>query len=275
MHAHSHIALSADGVPIHYDVQGTGTIALVFVHGWCCHRGHWDQQVDHFAARYTMVRLDLPGHGTSGCARTSWTIPVFGQDVVTVVEQLGLEQVVLIGHSMGGAVIVEAARRLPTAVIGLVSIDTWANLAHIRTPEQVAARLAPFRANFVEAMRANVQTLFVPTSDPTVVAHVRATMSAALPHIGISVAEEGWGGDRRLQEGLQEVTAPKLAINSRPTQMEAAQRHGIEVVQLSGVGHFVMLEDPQTFNRLVDEAVQQFIQARALQGAQHIKVGRT
>lgn len=273
MQAQSHVALSADGVPMHYDVQGTGTIALVFVHGWCCNRGHWDQQVGHFASHYTVVRLDLPGHGASGCARTQWTIPAFGQDVVTVVEQLGLEQVVLIGHSLGGAVIVEAARRLPTAVIGLVSIDTWANLAHIRTPEQVAARLAPFRVNFVEAMRANVQTLFVPTSDPTVVEHVRATMSAALPHIGISVAEEGWGSDRRLQEGLQEVTAPKLAINSRPTHMEAAQCHGIEVVLLSGVGHFVMLEDPQTFNRLLDEAVQKFIHARAPQEAQQPGVG--
>jgi pimeloyl-ACP methyl ester carboxylesterase len=275
MHAHSRVALSADGIPIHYDVQGTGAMALVFVHGWCCHRGHWDQQVDHFAPHYTVVRLDLPGHGASGCARTQWTIPAFGQDVVTVVEQLGLEQVVLIGHSMGGAVIVEAARRLPTAVIGLVSIDTWANLAHIRTPAQVAARLAPFRANFAEAMRANVQTLFVPTSDPAVVEHVRATMAAAPPHIGISVAEEGWGGDRRLQEGLQEVTVPKLAINSRPTHMEAAQRHGVEVVQLSGVGHFVMLEDPQTFNRLLDEAVQTFIQARAPQEVQQARGGLT
>ena len=45
--------------------------------------------------------------------------------------------------------------------------------------------------------------------------------------------------------------------------MEAAQRHGIEVIQLSGVGHFVMLEAPQIFNRLVDEAVQKFIHARA------------
>jgi pimeloyl-ACP methyl ester carboxylesterase len=80
--------------------------------------------------------------------------------------------------------------------------------------------------------------------------------------------------DRRLQEGLQEVKAPKLAINSRPTHMEAAQRHGIEVVLMSGVGHFVMLEDPQTFNRLLDEAVKKFIHARALQEEPQIKVRR-
>ena len=44
MHAQSHVAISADGLPIHYDVQGNGGIALVFVHGWCCDRRYWDDK---------------------------------------------------------------------------------------------------------------------------------------------------------------------------------------------------------------------------------------
>jgi pimeloyl-ACP methyl ester carboxylesterase len=48
--------------------------------------------------------------------------------------------------------------------------------------------------------------------------------------------------------------------------MEAAQRYGIEVLlTTSGVGHFVMLEEPQTFNRLLDEAVQKCLHAKARQ----------
>src|SRR5712691_5065743 len=191
----------------------------------------------------------------------------FGQDVVAVVEHLRLEQVVLIGHSMGGPVIIEAARRLPTAVIGLVGVDTWQNAGQLRTPAQVAESLVPLRANFVEAIRAVARNVFVPTSDPTVVEHVVAAMSAVSPHIGIGAAEAFRGHDRKLQAGLQEVTAPKIAINSRyrQTNLEAAKRYGIEVVLMSGVGHFVMLEDPQTFNRLLDEAVQKCIHARARQ----------
>jgi hypothetical protein len=46
---------------------------------------------------------------------------------------------------------------------------------------------------------------------------------------------------------------------------EAAHRYGIEVMQMSGVGHFVMLEEPQTFNRLLDEAVQKCLHARERQ----------
>ncbi len=237
----------------------------MFVHGWCCDRRSWDRQVDSFAPHYTVVGLDLAGHGASGQGRTQWTMAAFGQDVVAVVEHLRLEQVVLIGHSMGGPVIIEAARRLPTAVIGLVGVDTWQNAGQLRTPAQVAESLVPLRANFVEAIRAVARNVFVPTSDPTVVEHVVAAMSAVPPHIGIGAAEAFRGHDRKLQEGLQEVTAPKIAINSRyrPTNLEAAQRYGIEVMLMSGVGHFVMLEDPQTFNRLLNEAVQKCLHARA------------
>jgi pimeloyl-ACP methyl ester carboxylesterase len=267
MNAQSHVAISADGVPIHYDVQGNGTIALVFVHGWCCDRRYWDQQVEHFAPRYTVVCLDLAGHGASGRDRTQWTVPAFGQDVVAVVQQLGLEQVVLIGHSSGGPVIVEAARRLPASVIGLVGVDTWQNVEQRRTPAQVAETLAPFRTNFVEAMHTFVRARFVPTSDLTVVERVMAGTSAALPHIAIGAHAEHLGNDRNLQEGLLEVKAPKITINTseRPTNREVAQRHGIEVLWMSGVGHFGMLEDSQTFNRLLDEAVQKCLHARARQ----------
>jgi pimeloyl-ACP methyl ester carboxylesterase len=260
MHAQSLVALSADGLPIHYDAQGNGAIALVFVHGWCCDRRCWDRQVDAFAPSYTVVRLDLAGHGTSGQHRTQWTVPAFAQDVMAVVRQLELEQVVLIGHSAGGAVIVEAARYLATAVRGVVGVDahTWRTVKHIRTPAQVAALLAPFRSNFVEATRTLVRSMFVPTSDPTLVERMVAAMSAAPPHIGIGWLEALWGQDRNLQAGLQEITARKIAINSCycPTNRVAAQQYGIEVMLMGGVGHFVMLEDAPTFNHLLAEAVQ-------------------
>jgi hypothetical protein len=78
---------------------------------------------------------------------------------------------------------------------------------------------------------------------------------------------------------IPKVTHPLLAFSpKRPvaqgmlsnascvtTNMEAAQRHGIEVVLTSGVGHFGVMEDPQIFNRLLDEAVQKCVHARARQ----------
>src|SRR6185503_15216252 len=54
---------SADGVAVRYEVLGSGTPAVVFVHGWSCDRRYWREQVDHFAERFTVVTVDLAGHG--------------------------------------------------------------------------------------------------------------------------------------------------------------------------------------------------------------------
>ena len=93
--------LSSDNVPIYYEVQGDGEPALVFIHGWCCDRSYWREQMGEFAQQYKVVTVDLAGHGESGLDRKAWTMSAFGEDVVAVVESLGLDKVVLIGHSMG------------------------------------------------------------------------------------------------------------------------------------------------------------------------------
>ncbi len=261
----SRVALSSDGTPIHYDVYGGGEPALVFVHGWCCNRSYWDQQVTPFAQRYTVVTLDLAGHGASGHDRATYSMPLFGQDVVAVVEQLALPRVVLIGHSMGGPVIVEAARRMPERVVGLVGADTWHDLSLQRTQAQVDERMAPFRANFVEAAQRFVRTMFLPTSDPALIERVLAGMSAAPPHIGVEALSAVTGSDELVRQGFRELHVPRCTINAagwRQSNQAAAQEFGLTVRLMSGVGHFVMLEDATTFNRLLDEALQQCVGRR-------------
>jgi pimeloyl-ACP methyl ester carboxylesterase len=212
------------------------------------------------------VSLDLAGHGASGRERTQWTIPAFGQDVAAVVKQLGLECVVLIGHSMGGAVIAEAAQLLSAEVIGMVGAETWHDVEHVRTPVEVAEFLAPFRTDFVEATRSLAQIAFAPTSDATLVESYLKDVATFPPDTAIAVWEERGPYDRVLQERLRAIRVPKIAINStypRTTNTEATQRCEIEVVLMSGVGHFVMMEDPPTFNRLLGEAIQELVSYRA------------
>jgi pimeloyl-ACP methyl ester carboxylesterase len=264
------VAISTDGIPIHFEVHGAGTPALVFVHGWSCDRGYWEKQIGHFARQYQVVTVDLAGHGESGLDRQTWTMPAFGEDVVAVADKLGLEQVVLIGHSMGGPVIIEAARRMPARVIGLVGVDTYRNIGQTWTREQVDEILAPFRANFVEATQKFVRDMFIPESDHALVERIIADMSAAPPEVAIGAM----GGNRRnassnLMTALQEIKAPIVAINSdyRPNDIEAAQRCGIKVVFMSGVGHFVMMEDAETFNRLLEEVVKEFAGAKTTRSA--------
>ncbi len=262
-------AISADGISIAYEVRGEGEPALVFVHGWCCDRSYWDAQLPHFAEKYKVIAIDLAGHGESGLDRKEWTMGAFGEDVVAVVNKLNLDQVVLVGHSMGGFVILEAARRMPQLVIGLVGVDTLNNFEYKFTQEQIDEMLTPLRSNFVEATRNFVRTMFTPTSDSALVEKIVVDMSSAPHDVGIG-ALEGYVDFQKneIKQVLQEVNAPITCINSdmNPTNVETNQNYAssFKAVIMSGVGHFNMMEDPETFNRLLEETVQEFVQKAEL-----------
>ena len=66
------IALSADGVPISYEIHGDGEPTLVFVHGWSCDARYWGAQVPYFSMRHRVIILDLAGHGHSGLGRSRY-----------------------------------------------------------------------------------------------------------------------------------------------------------------------------------------------------------
>jgi pimeloyl-ACP methyl ester carboxylesterase len=251
--------LSGDGVPIRYAVRGTGGPALVFVHGWACDRTYWDAQLRHFAPRHRVIAIDLPGHGESGTAREEWTVEAFGEDVATVVEQLGLEEVVLIGHSVGGFVVLEAARRVPERLVGIVGDEAWYDPEQKVSAEQVRMILEPLRANFAEMTETIVRAMmFAPGADSALVDRVASGMSAAPPEIALAVSENAylWWNEQGA-EALRAVTDPLGAINAArsPTSVESLQRYSpsIEVRTMDDVGHFVMMEDPETFNRLLQE----------------------
>jgi pimeloyl-ACP methyl ester carboxylesterase len=145
-------ARAADGVAVAYDVRGQGDMALVFIHGWACDRSFWREQLDVFAEDYRVVALDLGGHGESGADREAWSMTTLGGDVQAVVENLNLERVVLVGHSMGGVVALEAARLMPQRVVGIVGVDTLHDAEVEYSPELAREAVALFRADFRETM---------------------------------------------------------------------------------------------------------------------------
>lgn len=263
------VALSADGIPVCYEAHGTGAPALVFVHGWSCDRGYWGAQIDHFARRYQVVSIDLAGHGGSGVGREAWTMPAFGTDVLAVVEKLGLGEVVLIGHSMGGDVVVEAALRLPGRVAGVVWVDAYRKLGEPHSREQVDEFLAPLREDFVTASIDLVRRMFGPGADADLVERVVAGMSVAPPEIAVDVVDHAVSNDRAILASLRELTAPVVAINPdyRPNDIESLRSYGVETVLMPGVGHFLMLEDPEGFNRLLGGVIEGFTEKSDLRGA--------
>jgi len=253
-------AASADGLSIYFTAQGDGQPALVFVHGWSCDGSYWSDQLAHFAKKYRVVAVDLAGHGQSGLERQQWTMAAFAQDVKAVVEKLGLERIVLIGHSMGGPVAVETARLMPARVVGVIGIDTLQDMGLTMPPQQREAFVAPMRDNFSEAARNFVRQMFTEDADSNLVTRVAADMSSAPPEIAVPAFEEVLQHD--LRPALQEVKVPIHCINNDfwPTNTEGnkALAASYELTVMSNSGHFPFLERPEEFNRLLEEVIRGF-----------------
>jgi pimeloyl-ACP methyl ester carboxylesterase len=262
-------AISTDGISIAYEVRGEGEPALVFVHGWCCDRTYWEAQLPQFAEKYKVVAIDLAGHGESGLDRKEWTMGAFGEDVVAVVNKLNLEQVVLIGHSMGGFVILEAGSKIPKRVLGLVGVDTLNDFEEKLTQEQIDNWIAPLRADFIESISNIVRTMFTSEADSTLVEKIATNMSSESPTVGLG-ALEGYLDfqNNEIIRVLKEVKAPITCINADkyPTNVETNQRYApsFKAKIMPGIGHFVMIEDPEAFNRLLEETIQEFVHMKEL-----------
>lgn len=258
------LVVSEDGVPIYFQSRGQGDYTLVFVHGWCTDMSYWDAQIPSFRVYYRVVTLDLAGHGRSGRDRAVWSMEAFGQDVAAVVRKLDLNNVILIGHSLGGPVILEAARLLPGRVLGLVGADTFSDIyLGPYSEEQIEAVLEPFRADFQEGMRRYVLENYVRfTSSPQLKKRIILDMAKVPADIGIGALEQLLRYDASAT--LQQLSLPIRSINAdRPLVYFRVIRSNTESFTnrfMSNVGHFLMIEERQTFNRILSEFLGQIIQ---------------
>ena len=257
------MACSRDGVELAYDTHGdAGPLTVVLVHGWAGNRTYWASQIDLLAEGHRVVALDLGGHGESGIGRGDWNLPSFGDDVVAVVEEVGADDVALVGHSMGGDAIVYAANSLGGRVRGLVWVDAFRSLGQEPTSsaEDVAAFVAPFCEDFPAAVDRFARGLFATGADPALVDRVAADMAAVRRDAALGSLGYALNREPPLLAALAKLTAPVVAINPdvAPTDIESLRRHGVEPIVLTGVGHFLMLEDPEQFNPVLVETLASF-----------------
>ncbi len=90
----------------------------------------------------------------------------FGEDVQAVTEATNSPSVILIGHSMGGSVIAEAARLMPKRVIGIVGVDTLDNIEYPLTREELDQMLAPLKSDFQAGSRQFVKEMISSETNP-------------------------------------------------------------------------------------------------------------
>jgi sigma-B regulation protein RsbQ len=245
---------AGDGTPIAYEVRGRGEPTVVFIHCWACDRSYWHYQVDDLSRDHSVLALDLAGHGISGKSRKVWSIDGLGADVAGLVTGLGLKDVVLVGHSMGGPVALAAAGRLHGRVRGVVCADTLHNAETMPTRAMIDPMVASLERDFPGAMQQMVQSMFPPDSDQALAQDIIRKASAAERGPLIALLRDFANFDSR--EALMNAGVPVRCINASarppvtpPTAVDINRRYAdFDAVLMQDVSHYLMLERPQEFN---------------------------
>ncbi|MEM9381061.1 MAG: alpha/beta fold hydrolase [Planctomycetota bacterium] len=238
-----------DGLQMTYRVGGTGP-DVVLVHGWCGDAAQWDGHAAELARSYRVWAVDLPGHGRSGGAgREAWTIPQFGADIAALVQAEALEDVVLVGHAMGGQVALEAAVRVPGRVRAIIGVDSLQRLAVDPNPE----RLAPYVERFARDYEASMRGFISEAIDDGTGAEVRQRiLDDALrcdPEVAVALMEHFGVHDPKPAARLIDCRVICINSDTAPTDVEGnrALLTSFDVAILKGAGHWPHLEAPDPF----------------------------
>jgi len=239
-----------DGLAMCCDHGGHGQPLLLFVHGWTCRRAYWSWQLKHFATDWRVAALDLPGHGESPAnGRKDWSVAALARDVAACARELDAAEVILIGHSMGGAVALEAARLLSAQARGVILADTFVIDYGGVDADTAQTLAAPFEADFAGAIAALVEQTATAATPEDLKRRLVREMSTADPAWALPLWRDllAWTP----AAAFAELRIPLHAINGDLIPDSARQRCAPYVLEtlLPGAGHFLQLENPEAFNR--------------------------
>ncbi len=215
---------------------------VVFIHGAGGTHQHWLYQVRDLAQAPTYA-VDLPGHGRSEAPGRD-SIQAYADWLVAFLDAVGLEQVVLVGHSMGGGVALSASMQFPDRILGLGLVATGARL-----------RVAPPLLDAIQrdpetAVHTICRSAFGPEASPEMVRLARRQMEA----VPARVLEGDFRAcdDFDVMDRIGEITTPTLVLCGShdaltPPQYSVYLRDqmaGAKLHLVAGAGHMVMVEEP-------------------------------
>jgi 3-oxoadipate enol-lactonase len=249
------------GIEIAYDVAGEeGGEPVLMLHGFPFNRSMWRAQVEALGESCRVVVPDLRGHGESEVVEGAATMEESARDVASLLDELKVESVSVVGLSMGGYVALAFYRLFPERVRALVLADTR---SQADTDEARRAREETARRALEEGMGPIADTmlpkLLAPATlerEPEVVARVREMILKTKPE-GAAAALRGMAVRRDQTDLLAEMSVPVLVLVggedaiTPPSDAEAMSRRieGSRLEIIEGAGHVSNVERPGQFNR--------------------------
>jgi 3-oxoadipate enol-lactonase len=258
--------VNASGLNINYsDTGGDGT-PVVLLHAFPFNSNMWEPQIEALSDRFRFVTPDLSGFGASDAPEdeSGYTMDVYADQVAAVLDDLGLDKVVLAGLSMGGYIAFAFLRRHADRVQALVLADTRAEAdppegIEKRTNQQGLVRNEG-TAGLIEGLAGALLGEATREKKPDVVERVKALMAENKP-AGFIGALEAMKGRPDSSDGLSGIGVPTLVIvgeHDGVTPPDAARKihehvGGSRLVVIPEAGHLSNLEAPEAFNGALAE----------------------
>ena len=245
-----------DGGPPH------GDWPIVFVHSLAGNMDQWSAQLAHLRPTRRAVALDLRGHGRSDPpADDDYSLPGMAADIGAVVEQLDLERIVLVGHSMGGGVALTYAGANPRMVAGLLLLDPIGDGKQIP-----ASQTAPLLQALTADYDTTITQYWTGIAGTNGIVRQRLlddlrttpqeTVVRSFPE-AVAFDPDPWL--TRYQGPILSVVTP---YNDQPFSLHRLGK-GFPHRVVEGTGHWIQLEKPAEFNTILDEFIRSVSGSRA------------
>jgi len=256
--------VKANDVIISYNQCGNGDTTLLFVHGWCINKEYWNDQSTYFCDRYKVVTLDLPGFGRSGKNRTDWNFEQYADDINEFIKTEKLKNVILIGHSMSGDILLLMDTKYPRSVIGIVGIDNLKRPG-VKLLEEESKQIESFFAMMDSSFSGTVevytrQNLFPPSADTSIVNRVIKDFKMNDSVIAMKVLRSLFDVSQKERDMMQQLKHTLYLVNSDgdTTHIDSLKKYckaSAEVVYVQGTGHYPMIEKPAEFNAALEKVI--------------------
>jgi 3-oxoadipate enol-lactonase len=254
---------SINNVELGYDDHGAG-LPVIFLHAFPLNRSMWQAQITALLneQRFRLVALDWRGFGESEIDVEVSSMALLADDVLGLMDALGMQQAVLCGLSMGGYVAFNFMRRYPQRVRGLILADTkpGADNEEARANREKVAQLAESQGVDViaEQQAPRLLSAYTRSHHPEVELQVRQMINAATSR-GIAAASRGMALRDDSTDLLPAIICPTLVIVGEDDALTppdlardyAARIPGAQFAQIPQAGHLSNLEQPQIFFEVV------------------------
>jgi pimeloyl-ACP methyl ester carboxylesterase len=247
--------LLRDGVQLACEDEGAGEPVLLCIHGNSCNHAFFRPQIEHFEKTQRVVALDLRGHGLSDAPRGEYTFAALAEDCAWVCEELGLKRVVVLGHSMGGAVAVEMIKAHPGLARAVALLDSTL----LPDPVTLQKVLPPLIneleiRDHLQGMHDFVGPLFAPGDSAEVREWVWQEMSRTPAHVTNALFEEflNWR-----DQATPHLFQPFLYVASFHWRCDPAALARacpqVQTAQIKESGHFLTLSAADRINAMVGD----------------------